>query len=258
MGAGATKRLSAVRWGVAGNIVVAWVLTIPAAALVAAALLVAGARRSSHEARPRPRQRGDLRAARRGRARSGSRSRRAVEQRFRDGRAGRTQEEVKALEHVGDQLVSELLGRSSTQFVTPVRPRGHRRRSRSRSTRSPTRSRTRRSCSGSTASSTPTRQSFELCALLVRATERARELLGGLKRLRGSAERDPRDQGDRGRGRPRRARCACEPLQGRPHRPGARDPLEGHLRGARGRGRRLRHGREPGRQHPRQERVAIR
>jgi inorganic phosphate transporter, PiT family len=37
MGAGATRRLSAVRWGVAGNIVVAWVLTIPAAALVAAA-----------------------------------------------------------------------------------------------------------------------------------------------------------------------------------------------------------------------------
>ena len=38
MGAGATKRLSAVRWGVAGNIVAAWVLTIPAAAAVAAAL----------------------------------------------------------------------------------------------------------------------------------------------------------------------------------------------------------------------------
>jgi inorganic phosphate transporter, PiT family len=37
MGAGATKRLSAVRWGVAGNIVTAWILTIPAAALVAAA-----------------------------------------------------------------------------------------------------------------------------------------------------------------------------------------------------------------------------
>src|SRR5256714_1574571 len=31
MGAGAAKRLSAVRWGVAGNIVVAWLLTIPAA-----------------------------------------------------------------------------------------------------------------------------------------------------------------------------------------------------------------------------------
>ena len=38
MGAGATKRLSAVRWGVAGNIVFAWLLTIPAAGLVAAAL----------------------------------------------------------------------------------------------------------------------------------------------------------------------------------------------------------------------------
>jgi len=36
MGVGATKRASAVRWGVAGNIAVAWVLTIPAAALVAA------------------------------------------------------------------------------------------------------------------------------------------------------------------------------------------------------------------------------
>jgi PiT family inorganic phosphate transporter len=38
LGAGATKRLSAVRWGIAGNIVFAWVLTIPAAALVAAAV----------------------------------------------------------------------------------------------------------------------------------------------------------------------------------------------------------------------------
>ena len=37
MGAGATRRLSAVRWGVAGNIVVAWLLTLPAAAAVAAA-----------------------------------------------------------------------------------------------------------------------------------------------------------------------------------------------------------------------------
>ena len=36
MGAGAAKRVSAVRWGVAGNIVVAWVLTLPAAAIVGA------------------------------------------------------------------------------------------------------------------------------------------------------------------------------------------------------------------------------
>src|SRR4029077_20162393 len=33
MGAGATTRVSAVRWGVAADIVVAWVLTLPAAAL---------------------------------------------------------------------------------------------------------------------------------------------------------------------------------------------------------------------------------
>jgi PiT family inorganic phosphate transporter len=36
IGVGASKRLSAVRWGVAGQLVVAWVLTIPASALVAA------------------------------------------------------------------------------------------------------------------------------------------------------------------------------------------------------------------------------
>ncbi|HEY9349483.1 MAG TPA: inorganic phosphate transporter [Acidothermales bacterium] len=36
MGVGATRRLSAVRWGVAGDIAVAWVLTIPMAATVAA------------------------------------------------------------------------------------------------------------------------------------------------------------------------------------------------------------------------------
>jgi PiT family inorganic phosphate transporter len=38
MGAGAVRGLSAVKWGVAGNIAVAWLLTLPAAALVAAAL----------------------------------------------------------------------------------------------------------------------------------------------------------------------------------------------------------------------------
>ena len=66
MGAGASRRLSAVRWGVAGNILVAWVITIPCAALVGAAMelvtrLPAGdadrlpARRASSRRRvPRP------------------------------------------------------------------------------------------------------------------------------------------------------------------------------------------------------------
>ena len=34
-GVGSTKRLSAVRWGVAGNLVIAWILTIPASGLIA-------------------------------------------------------------------------------------------------------------------------------------------------------------------------------------------------------------------------------
>jgi len=35
MGVGTTKRLSAVRWNMAGNIVIAWMTTFPAAALIA-------------------------------------------------------------------------------------------------------------------------------------------------------------------------------------------------------------------------------
>ena len=36
MGVGATRRLSAVRWGIAGRIVWAWILTIPIAGVVSA------------------------------------------------------------------------------------------------------------------------------------------------------------------------------------------------------------------------------
>ena len=38
VGVGATKRLSAVRWGVAGNIIWAWILTIPVSATISAAI----------------------------------------------------------------------------------------------------------------------------------------------------------------------------------------------------------------------------
>lgn len=40
MGVGASKRISAVRWGMAGRIVVAWVVTLPASALFAAGIFV--------------------------------------------------------------------------------------------------------------------------------------------------------------------------------------------------------------------------
>jgi inorganic phosphate transporter, PiT family len=41
VGVGSTRRLTAVRWGVAGNIVWAWILTIPMAALISAVIHVA-------------------------------------------------------------------------------------------------------------------------------------------------------------------------------------------------------------------------
>jgi PiT family inorganic phosphate transporter len=52
MGAGAAKRLSAVRWGVAGNIAVAWVLTLPAAAAVGGLTYAVVALFGTHEAGP--------------------------------------------------------------------------------------------------------------------------------------------------------------------------------------------------------------
>jgi PiT family inorganic phosphate transporter len=41
VGVGATKRLNAVRWGVAGNIVWAWILTIPVTAIISALIYLA-------------------------------------------------------------------------------------------------------------------------------------------------------------------------------------------------------------------------
>jgi PiT family inorganic phosphate transporter len=52
MGAGAAKRLSAVRWGVAGNIAIAWVLTLPAAAAVGGLTYAVVAAFGTHTAGP--------------------------------------------------------------------------------------------------------------------------------------------------------------------------------------------------------------
>ena len=197
----------------------------------------------------------DLRPAGAGGRERRSPSAAAVEQRFLEWPYGPTQDEVKELEHEADRIVSELLSQTNSLFVTPydrddlidARLRGRRRRRRERE---------RRRALRPLRVETPTKQAIELCGLLVRATERprvaAREAQGPARLVR----RDPRDQGDRGPGRRHRPRRAREPLQGRPHRPGDRDPLEGHLRGAGGRGRRLRDRRASRRQHPRQERVA--
>jgi PiT family inorganic phosphate transporter len=42
VGVGSAQRTRAVRWGVAGNIVVAWIITMPAAAAIAAIAYWAG------------------------------------------------------------------------------------------------------------------------------------------------------------------------------------------------------------------------
>jgi len=52
MGAGAAKRLSAVRWGVAGNIAIAWVLTLPASAAVGGLTYALVAAFGTHTAGP--------------------------------------------------------------------------------------------------------------------------------------------------------------------------------------------------------------
>jgi PiT family inorganic phosphate transporter len=52
MGAGAAKRLSAVRWGVAGNIVIAWLLTLPASAAVGGLTYAVVALFGTHKAGP--------------------------------------------------------------------------------------------------------------------------------------------------------------------------------------------------------------
>jgi PiT family inorganic phosphate transporter len=44
VGVGAARRVSAVRWNVASNIVVAWIVTMPAAALVAALFYILAGR----------------------------------------------------------------------------------------------------------------------------------------------------------------------------------------------------------------------
>jgi PiT family inorganic phosphate transporter len=40
MGVGASRRVSAVRWGVAGNILTAWVLTLPLSAAMAYGIML--------------------------------------------------------------------------------------------------------------------------------------------------------------------------------------------------------------------------
>jgi predicted phosphate transport protein (TIGR00153 family) len=113
---------------------------------------------------------------------------RAVEQRFLQWPSGPPQEEIKELEHDADRIVSQLLVLTNSMFVTPydredlvtlafaiddVADAAE----------------NASELLGLYGVETPTRQSFELCALLVEATEELARLLGGLKGLRGASDR---------------------------------------------------------------------
>ncbi|MGH3002929.1 MAG: DUF47 domain-containing protein [Gaiellaceae bacterium] len=112
---------------------------------------------------------------------------RAVERRFVEWPSGPTQDEVKELEHRADETVSELLSQTNSLFVTPydrddlitlafavddVADAAE----------------NAAELLGLYSVESPTAQSLQLCALLVRATERLAALLGALKGMHGSSE----------------------------------------------------------------------
>ncbi|HEY0415034.1 MAG TPA: DUF47 family protein [Gaiellaceae bacterium] len=113
---------------------------------------------------------------------------RLVERRFREWPSGPTQAEVKALEHEADAIVSALLQATNVLFVTPY----DRDDLVSLAFAVDDVADTAESASellGLYAVQTPTRQSFELCALLVRAADELAQLLRDLRRLHGSSDR---------------------------------------------------------------------
>ena len=112
----------------------------------------------------------------------------AVEQRFREfPSASVTQDDVKELEHAGDRIVSETLHCINAQFVTPY-DREDLVRLAFTIDEVPDKLENASELLGLYGVESPTRQSLELCALLVRATEELAQLLGRLRGLRGSAE----------------------------------------------------------------------
>ena len=112
----------------------------------------------------------------------------AVERRFAEYPSSSvSQEDVKDLEHEGDRIVSETLRCINAQFVTPY-DREDLVTLAFAVDEVPDKIENAAELLGLYGVETPTRQSLELCALLVRATEELAALLAGLRGLRGSAE----------------------------------------------------------------------
>ena len=111
-----------------------------------------------------------------------------VEQRFREYPASSvSQDDVKALEHEGDRIVSALLRSINAQFVPPY-DREDLVELAFAIDEVPDRIENASELLGLYGIEMPTRQSLELCAFLVRATTELAALLARLEGLRGSAE----------------------------------------------------------------------
>jgi uncharacterized protein len=111
---------------------------------------------------------------------------RAVERRFVEWPSGPTQDEVKQLEHEADAIVSQLLVLTNSMFVTPYDRDDLVQLAFTIDDVADT-AESAAELLGLYGVETTTRQSFELCALLVRATEQLESLLAGLKQQHGSA-----------------------------------------------------------------------
>jgi predicted phosphate transport protein (TIGR00153 family) len=112
----------------------------------------------------------------------------ATEQRFREYPSSSvSQDDVKELEHEGDRIVVETLHCINAQFVTPY-DREDLVTLAFAVDEVPDKIENAAELLGLYGVETPTRQSLELCALLVRATEELSALLSRLRGLRGSAE----------------------------------------------------------------------
>jgi len=111
-----------------------------------------------------------------------------VERRFREYASGSvSQADVKELEHAGDRIVSDLLRCINAQFVTPF-DREDLVALAFAVDEVPDKIENASELLGLYNVQTPTRQSIELCGLLVRATAELAKLLGRMKTVRGSAE----------------------------------------------------------------------
>lgn len=111
---------------------------------------------------------------------------RAAEQRFRDYPGGVSQERIKELEHEGDRLTGELIGLINSQLITPFeRDDLFRLVTAIDDVVDAIENAT--ELLGLYDVETPTRQSIELCRILVRAVELLAQLLATLKGKRGSS-----------------------------------------------------------------------